>query len=92
MGIITTLKEKVSDHHEQQRESVDELQTHNDGHDVRKSDAANWVAKGQGGERSDDHGIRAGSLTADNTASAMSDPTVAEAVAKDEGRVGGGSR
>lgn len=86
MGILDSVKEKISDHHEQQKTSIDH--SHNDGLDPRKSDTQNWVTKGQGGDRSDDHGIRAGSLTNPDTNSALHDPKVHEAVMNDKDRVG----
>lgn len=89
MGIIDSVKQKVSDHHEQQRNSVADTNDHNDGLDTRKSDTSNWVSKGLGGDRADDHGIRAGSLTQADTNSGMSNPKVAEALMKDEDRIGG---
>lgn len=90
MGILDSVKEKISNHHEQQKDSIDH--SHNDGLDPRKSETQNWVAKGQGGDRSDDHGIRAGSLTNPDTNSALSNPKTHEAIMNDKGRAGSTSQ
>lgn len=90
MGLLDSVKEKISDHHEQQKDSIDH--SHNDGQDPRKSDTQNWIAKGQGGDRSDDHGIRAGSLTSADATSALSNPQVHEAVMNDKNRPGSTSQ
>lgn len=90
MGILDNVKEKISNHHEQQKETAEEF--HNEGHDPRRSETENWVTKGQGGERSDDDGIRAGSLTNPDTASALSNPKVHDAILGDKGRAGSTSQ
>lgn len=90
MGVLDNVKEKISNHHEQQKEDANVI--HNDGQDPGKSATENWIAKGQGGDRSDDHGIRAGSVTSADTASALSNPKVHEAVMNDEGRAGSTSQ
>lgn len=86
MGIIDSVKEIISSHHEEQKNSVEH--SHNDGLDPRKSDTQNWISNGQGGDRSDGHRIRAGSLTNPDTNSAPHNPKVHEAVMNDEDRVG----
>lgn len=86
MGILDTVKEKIHKNNEQQQDSIDH--SHNDGSDPRKSETENWIAKGQGGDRSDDHGIRAGSLTSADTSSSLSNPKVREAVMNDKNRPG----
>ena len=90
MGLLDTIKEKAHAHNKEQQESIDH--THNDGSDPRKTDGQNWVAKGQGGDRSDDHGIRAGSLTENDTSPALADGRLHEAIMKDENRIGSVSR
>jgi len=88
MGIVDSVKQKVSSHHKQQKESVDGLDTRNDGRTSQDLTTSEWVRKGQGSDRSDDHGYRAGSLTEADTASGMSNPKVAEKLMNDTNRVG----
>lgn len=88
MGMLDDLKQKVSDHHA--NAEID--YQHNEGHDRHKSDTQNWVAKGQGGDRLDDHGHKGGSVTSDDTQPALSDPKVQEAIMNDKGRVGSTSQ
>jgi len=38
-----------------------------DDNDPNKSDTQNWIAKGQGGERDAEYGIKAGSVTSPDT-------------------------
>lgn len=84
MGVLDKIKQKVSDHHADAE--IDHA--HNDGNDPRKSEHQNWISKGQGGDRSDDHGIRAGSLTNADTSPSIVNPKVHEAMMKDEDRAG----
>lgn len=86
MGLLDSIKSKAHSHNKEQHESIDHTQ--NDGSDPRKSDTQNWVVKGQGGDRSDDHGIRAGSLTKADTTPALRDEKLHEAIMNDENRVG----
>lgn len=90
MGILDSIKEKAHAHNKEQHDSIDH--SHNDGSDPRKSEGQNWVAKGQGGDRSDDHGIRAGSLTKNDTNAALADERLHKAIMKDENRVGSVSK
>lgn len=84
MGLVNNIKQKISDHHA----SADVDHSHNDGKNPRKSDAQNWIEKGQGGDRNDDHGHRGGSLTSADTQPAVSNPKVQEAIMNDKNRVG----
>lgn len=84
MGIIDNLKQKVSDHHS----SANVDHSHNDGSNPNRPETKNWIEKGQGGDRSDDHGIRAGSLTNPDTLSSLSNPKVNDAIMKDTERAG----
>lgn len=90
MGILDSVKGKIHKHNEDQQGSIDH--SHNDGQDPRKSETENWITKGQGGDRSDDHGIRAGSLTSADTASSLSNPKVHDAIMNDTGRAGSTSQ
>lgn len=92
MGIVDSVKQKVASHHEQQRRSVDGLDTRNDDRNSQDLTTSEWVRKGQGSDRSDDHGHRAGSLTDADTASGMSNPKVAEKLLNDKDRVGSTSQ
>lgn len=77
MGLLDKITDKVKDHHA----SAEIDHSHNDGKNPTKSDTANWIEKGQGGDRrDDDHGLRAGSLTDADTRSSLSDPRVRDAV------------
>lgn len=88
MGLLDSIKAKAQAHNEEEQHHASVDHRHHDGTDPQKSDTQNWVAKGQGVERSDGHGIRAGSLTEDNTGSTLTDGKVHDAIMKDENRIG----
>lgn len=90
MGLLDSIKAKAHAHNREQHDSIDH--SHNDGSDPRKSETQNWITKGQGGDRADDHGIRAGSLTKDDTSTALADEKVHAGILEDENRAGSVSK